>query len=747
MVVRVIKRDGREVEFERDKIINALKCVFDESDFEITEYDMAEIVEGVMVMVESNGADTISTNDINDYVERELMNQKLYDEAKMFILNRDEKKKIESMSIDNNAMSEYIFTNRYSRFIPELNRRETWDEAVDRVRDMHIRKYPEIIDDINWAFEMVREKRVLPSMRSMQFGGKPIEDKNTRLYNCTYSAIDRVDFFKETMFLLLSGCGVGFSVEFENINKLPKLIEPSMKEIKHYTIPDTIEGWADSIDELVKSYIHGYTIEFIYTEIRKQGEPISSGGKAPSHIPLRRAIEKVRTILDDVATRDGQLKPIEAYDIVMHSADAVLAGGVRRSATICLFSPDDIDMMNAKTGKWFETDPQRGRSNNSVKLIRSETSKDQFKRIFETQKAFGEPAFYFVNNTDTGTNPCVEIGLNPYLPKGYTMPDGETLDEQTTGFQFCNLTSINGGMLKSVDDFTIAVKASAIIGTCQAGYNKFPYLGKYTEEICRRESLLGLSITGMMDNPQITLDPVIQTMMSHYAIEVNMEIAKKINIPQAARVTCVKPEGTTSILLNTASGIHPRYAKRYFRRIQANVNDPVYKHFKEQNPHCCETSVWGANGTDDVITFCVNAPKDAITKDDMTAIEFLDIIKSTQINWVVNGTALPDSTPDLTHNVSNTITVKSDEWDDVCDYIYENKEYFTGVSMLPDESETGTIYEQAPHEKVNSSDDEAIWANYTDGYQNVDYTSLSEFDDNTIHREIVACAGGSCELK
>lgn len=735
----VVKRNGSKMPFDQGKLSAAIEEAFER---DVSDEEIDVVVEKVLDAIFDSGTVIISTEEINDHVERSLMGLGCYDEARNFILYREQTKNIRKIATDNNTMSEYIFMNRYSRYLPRKQRRETWNEAVDRVRDMHIGKFPKAEDSIIWAFEQVRQKRVLPSMRSMQFGGKPIVDKNARMYNCTYSPIDRMEFFSETMYLLLCGCGVGFSVEFENINMLPVIQEPSFDEIVHYTIPDTIEGWADAIKELMASYEQGYTVEFIYKKIRKQGASIKSGGKAPGHIPLRRSIEKIRLILDGAVGR--KLKTVEAYDIVMHSADAVLAGGVRRSATICLFSPDDNDMMTAKTGTWFDENPQRARSNNSVKLVREDTTKEKFMRIFETQKEFGEPGFYFVNNKDTGTNPCVEIGLNPYLPEGYKMTDGTVNTEKKSGFQFCNLTSINGSMLTTAKDFEIAVKAASIIGTCQAGFASFPYLGSITEEICKRESLLGVSITGMMDSPEIALNGELQQKMAKVAIRMNKRIAKKIGIPQAARVTCVKPEGTTSILLNTASGIHPRYAKKYFRRIQANVNDPVYKHFKEKNPECCEESLWSANGTDDVITFCVEAPKTAITSDDVSAIDFLKVVKATQMNWVIPGTALPESTEGLYHNVSNTVTVKPDEWDDVANYVYDNREFFTGIALLPDE---GTmVYKQAPHQQIRTHDDEATFSNFLESYEKVDYTQLNEAGDNTIHKDIIACAGGKCSI-
>lgn len=742
----VIKRNGTKTEFDSDKIVRVLDKIFSESDFEPSADDIDEILADVIGEIEARKHKEITTTQINDLVEQSLMKLSFFDEAKSFILYRQKNKIIESMSADKDAMSEYVFMSRYSRFIARRNRRETWHEAVDRVKDMHINKYPNISEEIAWAFEQVRDKRVLPSMRSMQFGGKPIEDKNSRLYNCTFSIADRIEFFRETMYLLLTGCGVGFSVEFPFVNKLPQLKKLDRKEVEHVTVEDSIEGWADSIHSLIDSYVNGYVVEFVYKKIRKEGAKIRSGGKAPGHVPLRRALEKCRLILDKVAERDGIMKPIEVYDIVMHIADAVISGGVRRSATICLFSAEDSEMLDAKTGNWFEETPWRGRSNNSVKLIRSETTKEQFMRIFNKQKEFGEPGFYFANDVKHGTNPCAEIGLNPFLLDDHWIDIGEGYVEfpkQKSGFQMCNLTTINGAKLKTLDDFAIAVKAATIIGTCQAGYTSFPYLGKTTEEICRRESLLGVSITGIMDSPDITLVPENLQKMAAYAIEVNKEIADRINIPQAARITCVKPEGSSSLLLGTASGIHPRWSKRYFRRIQANRLDPVYQTFQQNNPHACEESVWSTNKTDDVITFCVEAPDGAIINDDITAIEMLKIVKLVQENWVLPGTARPDSSPGLYHNVSNTINVAPDEWDEVADFIYENKDYFTGISMLP---KSTNVYQQAPHQQISSGDDELAWSYLSESFQNVNYDMLEEKEDNTVLKQIVACSGGSCDL-
>ena len=751
MEIKVKKRDAASVEYDEKKIYKAIEKAVQsatQSEDEVPPHlatiikDITGKLDNIIKGYEHRGKDEVDVETIQDLVEQQLMGAGLYDVARAYILYREEHKKARNQRLrpEASAIQDYMLVSRYARFLPEFGRRETFPEAVARVRDMHLRRYPNAQEDINWAFEQVLDRRCLPSMRSMQFAGPAIEKNHARMYNCTFGICDRVEFFRDGLFLLLCGTGVGFSVEFEHVEKLPPMAA-SIDEgtVRHFTVPDTIEGWADAMQELVMSYVDGYLVEFNYSQIRHRGSFLkTSGGRAPGHVPLRRALERVRNIFDGALGR--KLKPIECYDIMMHAADAVIAGGVRRSATICLFSPDDGEMMNAKRGNWFEENPQRGRSNNSVKLIRNETSKAQFLRIFTKQKEWGEPGFYFANDLSHGCNPCCEIGLNPHL---------EVRDEKgnvtiESGWQFCNLTEINGAKLKSEEDFRTAVRAATIIGTCQAGYTDFPYLGETTEKLCRREALLGVSITGMMDSPSITLDPEMQQRMAKYAIEVNREVSLKIDTEPAARLTCVKPAGSTSLLLGTASGIHPRHARRYFRRVQANKTDPVYSFFNQQNPHMCEDSVWSANKTDDVITFCVEAPDEAVLRSEMSAMDLLKHVHSTQQNWVVPGTARPEMNPGLYHNVSNTLTVRDGEWDDVAEYIWENRADFTGISMLAASGDK--LYQQAPHEEVTTAQDETLWNELIANFRPVDYTLMHEQDDSTNLQGEIACAGGACEL-
>lgn len=596
------------------------------------------------------------------------------------------------------ALQDYTFVSKYARYDSEKQRRETWTESIERVKQMHLRKYPQIQKEIEWAFEQSRQKRVLGSQRALQFGGKPIEKKNARIYNCIASYCDRQRFFQECFWLLLCGCGTGFSVQKHHVAKLsdflPEWLEEESRPSKVYAIPDTIEGWADALGVLMSSFMsggdfpeyEGYDVIFDYSLIRPEGSPLrSSSGKAPGPRPLMIALDKIRELIHRCLA-DGQtrLRPIDAYDAVMHASDAVLSGGVRRSATICLFSPDDQEMATAKTGNWNIDNPQRGRSNNSALLVREKTTKEAFATLMSFVREFGEPGFVWADSTELLVNPCVEIGMYPVC-----------LETGESGWQACNLCEINGKKCKTEEDFAIAAKAAAIIGTCQASYTDLTYLGEVSKRILEKEALLGVSITGMMDNPDVLFNPKLQRKMARLILKVNEEIAKAIGINPCARATCVKPAGTTSCILGTASGIHPHHANRYIRRSQGNYLETPLQYFKQHNELAVEKSVWSANNTDEVISFCIEVPKGAKTKNDIDAMNMLEYVKLTQKNWVTAGTRLDRcAAPWLKHNVSNTITVKDGEWEDVTNYIYNNRRYFAGISLLSISGDKD--YPQAP---------------------------------------------------
>jgi intein/homing endonuclease len=1129
---KVRKRDGVTFQdYDIFKIKKAIVRAWNDTNVVVDDKSLNKIIKTIY---ETTKMDVIDVETIQDIVETSLMRHGQFEVAKSYILyrhKRSEARQARKASPDSKAISDYIHASKYARYLPELGRREVFEETVSRVELMHFRKFPSLAEDIKGAFDLVRQKKVLPSMRSMQFGGAAIEANNARIFNCSFSFIDRVEVFSEALFLLLSGCGVGYSVQHDHVEKLPSIPYIDPKKVRHFVVEDTIEGWADSLKALIQSYLDGLYLEISYHKIRSAGAPlVTSGGRAPGHLKLKEPLERIRSILSSAQGR--KLRPIECHRIMCHAADAVLAGGIRRSAMICLFSLDDSEMMNCKTGNWWQNDPWFANANNSVVLKRDEVKKKQFKRIFQMTRQWGEPGFYFTHDYDYGTNPCFhpdtiistteglvriadlcaeyegkeglkilaqtpdgpqvknatvfktgtknvvevhtrrgrvikvtpdhrlmttegwveaqdlnedsvlclqagpgtndtkssgldimwyklagwmvgdgwvsspragrpdrnnyQIGLcfgkddglalglteaflksqdigysvaqypgsvgdppntirierkgvweiltnlgsdpgskahNKYVkdsilrgsseeqlaflagyfsadgtlniqPKNnldarfsstslellqgvqslllnfgvnssiykdrrvnqkptsfkYTTSSGEertysskhiqnelvitgaslrtfknlmlktglmsrsksdklesigdiinnagrdrwtdevvrvvdngevvdvyditepdthsliangivahncceiglnpklVIDEKVqsdllhrgidvkvgsvySGWAFCNLCEINAAKLTSYEDFVEVAKAATLIGTIQATYTKLPYLGWVSEYIAERESLLGIGMTGMLDTPNISCNPEYQKDIAEKIKTWNAEYAKILGVKPAARTTCIKPSGTTSLELGcVGSGHHAHHARRYIRRVTADELENIFQAFKSVNPHMCVRKPDGKY----VIEFPVEAPSGAIIKEDLGAIQFLEMVKSTQQNWVVPGTADESISPGLNHNVSNTVNVKPDEWDKVSDYLWENRNYFTGVSLL---SATGDKdYAFAPMEAVVTEADESRWNAILNGYKPVDYTSILEIDDDTNLSAEAACAGGACMI-
>lgn len=753
----VRKRDGvTEQRFDLFKIECAIRKAWEEVEGQANETKVKQVALFAVKMLDVSIA---GVEQIQDAVEIALMKFREYAIAKAYIVYRSKRQELRKArrKPDPLAVSDYIHLSKYARYLPEEQRRELYTETVTRVREMHRRKFahvPGLDEDICWAFDQVLEKRALPSMRSMQFGGAAAEAINNRIYNCTFSFVDRPRVFAEAMFLLLCGSGVGYSVQFEHVEKLPALGYVDEDNVVHHTVADSIEGWADALDALVTSYIQGYNIEFNYSLVRKKGSPLKlSGGKAPGHRKLKESLERIRSILHGAQGR--KLRPIECHDMLCHAADAVLSGGIRRSAMICLFSLDDSEMVYAKTGTWWKHHPWRQNANNSVMLKRDEVKQKQFHRIIQMTKEWGEPGFYFCSDFDYGTNPCAEIGLNCKLTitedvlqlleqraaRGKALP-AVKLGETITGWAFCNLCEINAAMFKSIEDFERAARAATIIGTLQASYTEMAYLGWPSEVIAEREALLGIGMTGMLDAPHISCDAGFQRDIAAKVKYWNAEYAAKIGIRPAARTTCVKPSGTTSLELGcVGSGHHAHHARRYIRRVTADELENVFQSFRSVNPHMCVKKPDGKW----VIEFPVEAPEGAILKEDVNALSFLEMVKSTQQNWVLPGTADESISPGLTHNVSNTIHVKPDEWDAVEAYIWENRFFFTGVSLIA--ATADKEYAFAPNEAIVTEADETRYNQLIANYVPVDYTAFFEAEDGTNLTGEQACANGACEIK
>ena len=618
------------------------------------------------------------------------------------------------MEVSNQILSEITVYMKYAKYIPELERRETWKELVTRNKEMHQKTFPALKEEIENAYKLVYDKKVLPSMRSLQFGGKPIEISPNRIYNCAYLPIDSIDSFSETMFLLLGGTGVGYSVQRHHVAKLPVINKPYPKRKKRFLIGDSIEGWADAIKVLMKSYMNGggSRIEFDFSDIRPKGARlITSGGKAPGPQPLKECILKLTGILEAKETGDA-ITTLEAHDMVCHIADAVLAGGIRRAALISLFNADDEPMISCKSGNWWELNPQRGRANNSAVLMRHKVTKqffmDLWKRV-ELSNA-GEPGIYLNNDKDWGTNPCCEIALRPY--------------------QFCNLCEVNASDIESQEDLNTRVKAAAFIGTLQAGYTSFHYLREIWRETTEKDALIGVSMTGIGSGVVLGYDT---SEAAKIVKKENARVAKIIGINKAARCTTVKPAGTTSLALGTSSGIHAWHNDYYIRRVRVGKNETIYNYLKTNHPELVEDEYFRPHDTA-VIQIPQKAPEGAILRTE-SPFQLLERVKKVATEWVKSGHRNGSNS----HNVSATISLKQEDWELAGQWMWENRKHYNGLSVLPYD---GGSYTQAPFEDITKEKYEEMMKALTE----VNLSNVNEVEDNTNLSGELACAGGSCEI-
>jgi ribonucleoside-triphosphate reductase len=617
------------------------------------------------------------------------------------------------MNISQQILSEITIFSKYSKYLPDAQRRETWNELVTRNKQMHLKKYPQLKEEIEEVYKMVYDKKILPSMRSMQFAGKPIEISPNRIFNCAYAPVDDIRVFGEIMFLLLGGTGVGYSVQKHHIENLPEIHKPNPKRTKRFLIADSIEGWADAVKALIKSYTSGSsTLMFDFSDIRPKGARlVTSGGKAPGPQPLKECLIKVQGILD--SKNDGdKLNPIEVHDIICHIADAVLAGGIRRAALISLFSADDEDMIACKSGAWWENNPQRGRANNSATLLRHKVTKEFFMDLWKRVElsGAGEPGIYLTNDKDYGTNPCCEIALKP--------------------FQFCNLCEVNVSDIQSQEDLNARVKAAAFIGTLQAGYTDFHYLRDIWKRTTEKEALIGVSMTG------IGSGTVLKYNMKEAAKIVTAEnerVASLIGINKAARCTTVKPAGTTSLTLGTSSGIHAWHNDYYIRRMRVGKNEALYNYLAINHPELIEDEYFRPHDTA-VISVPQKAPEGAILRTE-SPFDLLERIKLVTKDWIKPGHRSGSNT----HNVSATVSIKAEEWDSVGEWAWNNRDSYNGLSFLPYDNGS---YVQAPFSDCTKEEYETMLQHL----HNIDLSKVVELDDNTELKENLACAGGVCEI-
>ena len=611
------------------------------------------------------------------------------------------------MEIASEILSEITVHMKYAKFNPEKQRRETWEELCERNMDMHIKKYPQLESEIRQVYkDYIITKKVWPSMRSMQFAGKPIELAPNRVFNCAYMPVDHPDSFAECMFLLLGGTGVGFSVQKHHVEKLPEIRKPTGNKTRRFLVSDSIEGWADAVKALIWSYFKGTSrLRFDFSDIRPKGARlITSGGKAPGPQPLRECLVKVEGVLAEKEDGD-KLEPIEVHDIICHIADAVLAGGIRRAALISLFSADDDEMIASKSGPWWEANPQRGRANNSAVILRHMVDKDYFMSLWDRIKksGSGEPGIYLSNDKDWGTNPCCEIALRPY--------------------QFCNLTEVNASNLQSQEEYEARVKAGAFIGTLQAGYTDFHYLRDVWRRNTEKDALIGVSMTGIGSGAVLKLD---MKAAANAVKEENSRVAKLIGIREAARTTCVKPAGTTSLALGTSSGIHAWHNDYYIRRIRVGKNEAIYNYLSLVHPELVEDEFFRPHDTA-VISIPQKAPEGAILRTE-SAMSLLKRVARVSKEWVKGGHRKGQNT----HNVSATVSIREHEWADVGEWMWDNRDIYNGLSVLPYD---GGNYQQAPFEDCSKETYEVMMNSLT----KVDLSNVYEADDNTNLTGEIAC--------
>lgn len=615
------------------------------------------------------------------------------------------------MELNQEILSDIVVHMKYARYLPGLSRRESWDEICQRYQEMMNEKYPAIQDDIQHWMQYVRDRKVLPSMRAMQFAGPAIARNNSRIYNCAYLPVDDIRAFSETLFLLLGGTGVGYSVQIEHVEKLPRIKKAGKS--RRFLIGDSLEGWADAIKVLMKGYFgkSNYLPDFDYSDIRPKGARlVTAGGKAPGPEPLKICVTHIQAILDRKLGGD-KLTSLECHDIMCHLANAVLAGGIRRSAMIALFSPDDEAMLTCKFGSWWELNEQRGRANNSAVLHREETTRDEFFRLWRKIEASGsgEPGFYFTNDHEWGTNPCCEIALRP--------------------FQFCNLCEVNVSDIISQDDLNERCRAASFFGTLQAGFTNFHYLREEWKLTTEHDALVGVGMTGIASGKIQAFD-LLEA--AEAVRQMNLDTSSQIGIQFAARCTTIKPSGTSSLVLGTSSGIHAWHNDYYIRRIRIGKNEALYGHLSMHHPELLEDDM--LNSKQAIIRIPQKAPAGSILRNE-DVMELLERIKRFNTEWVRNGFRRGNNA----NNVSATVSIQEDDWKRVGEWMWENKASYNGLSVLPFDAGN---YKQAPFEDIAREQFETM----EKSLRAIDLTQVYETDDETDHTAEAACAGGACAI-
>jgi ribonucleoside-triphosphate reductase (thioredoxin) len=624
---------------------------------------------------------------------------------------------------------QYIHKSRYARYLDEANRREHWEETVDRYLNFlqsHLQaKHSYDMGDLKSQLKTaIVNHEIMPSMRALMTAGKALERDNTAGYNCSYLPVDDPKAFDEAMFILLCGTGVGFSVERQFISKLPEIPDELFNSETTITVHDSKEGWAKALRQLIALLYSGEIPKWDLSKVRKAGERLKTfGGRASGPKPLEDLFKF--TVGTFKGAKGRKLNSLECHDILCKIGEVVVVGGVRRPAMISLSNLSDDRMRHAKSGAWWESNPQRALANNSVCYTEKPDmgqfmsewaslyeSKSGERGIFnrEASKALAKKTGRRDPNHEFGTNPCSEIVLRPY--------------------QFCNLTEVVVRANDDLDSLRTKMRLATILGTFQSTLTSFPYLRKIWQKNTEEERLLGVSLTGILDNsllndPDSIALPAILEELRVAAITVNKDLAETLGIPQAAAITCVKPSGTVSQLVDSASGIHPRHSAYYFRRVRGDIKDPLTKHMIDSGIPW-EPDVMKPDSTV-VFTFPIKAPEGAVLRTDLDAIKHLKLWLMYQLHYTE-------------HKPSITVSVREDEWMDVGAWVYKHFDALSGVSFLPMSDHT---YQQPPYEEVDEWQYKELLASMP---KSINWEAFSEFDDSTEGVQTLSCSAGVCEI-
>lgn len=613
-------------------------------------------------------------------------------------------------------LSDVLVWMKYARNIG--GRRETWPEIVARSAAMHKERFPQLADEIDRAFAFVEQRKILPSMRSLQFAGKAIERHESRLYNCGYAPLQDFRTFAELFFNLLCGTGTGYSVECRFLSQLPHLADSFDTEIPTtiHRIEDSIEGWSDAILLLLETYAKGQTrISFDYSAIRPKGTPLkTTGGYAPGHEPLQRSLEAVEGVLQCAMGR--QLRPIEAHDVMCHLANAVYAGGIRRAAMICFFDRDDEEMLRCKEGEWWRENSQRARANNSAVLPRDEVSEEEFIALMQKiqRNNTGEPGVFWTVDPAARANPCVEASLDPYT--------------------FCNLATVNVSDVADKADFLARCEAAALISTLQASFTNFSYLSERWSKATRKSSLLGVSLTGLTSR-RLEVLGIDLAEGAERVKQTNAQIADLIGIPHAHRMTLIKPEGTAGLVLRTSSGIHAYHSPYYLRGITVGKDEPIYPTLQAIMPENL-ADLFEDPDNKSFAYFPIRAPQKAISRHEEDAIALLDRAKECVVSWILTGHRVGGNP----HNISLTVSVKEHEWADVIAWMWQNRDSYTGIAPMP---YWGGTHPQLPFVEVDEGTFD-LYLSRINGH--FDALQIPEEWRTEALEDVAACVGGVCEI-